>query len=275
MGESGTSDLTVLVAVGILFILAVIFTALYFRARAANRRLQQQLADADNRLLQAQRQQPQSTPSLSGDTRSMALPSASARSLATATRVVPAVTANPQHDPATALFDIRGIEVEIDQEQALPYLEITSEIDKGKRFPLGFQQAYSIGRSSTNDVVINDPSASRQHAEIYFADGYFMLRDNNSSNHTLCNGHKIAETKLQLGDMIRFANTDAKFSLLGFELMQNDSAAAIDALRQTLRLCPDFIPALRTLAFLLERDVARHQEAHAIWARLKQLEKAH
>ena len=38
--------------------------------------------------------------------------------------------------------------------------------------------------------------------------------------------------------------------------MKSDTGAAINSLEATVRQCPEFIPALRTLAFLLERDVA-------------------
>ena len=297
MGESSVLNMTVLAATAVLFVIAVVFVALYFRSRAANTHNQQRVAETENRLQQLNQelralknQHENETERLRADL--AALDPESARptgpkavqtdreqeaspGLTSSTRVMPSVTATPatqQRETATAMFDIRAIEMEVDEERALPYLEIVSEIDKGKRFALNFKEAQTIGRSSSNHVVINDPSASRQHAEITFTDGYFVLRDNNSSNHTLCNQQKISVAKLQLGDAIRFANTDTKFSLPGFELMQTDSAAAIEALQQTLRACPDFIPALRTMAFLLERDVARSQDAHAIWARLKQLE---
>ena len=78
---------------------------------------------------------------------------------------------------------------------------------------------------------------------------------------------------LQPGDKLCFADTEAEFNVEGFELMKSDTAAAITSLEATVRLCPEFIPALRTLAFLLERDVARHSEAKAVWDKLKALEK--
>ena len=295
MGEANALNTTVLIAAAVLFIVAVVFIALYFRARAANNHTQQRVAETESKLQQLnvelrslQNQHEIETQRLRAELAAADPESATptgpkelqndqdaSTELAGSTRVMPSVTATlatQQRDSATAMFDIRAIEVEVDEEQALPYLEIVSEIDKGKRFALSFQEPQTVGRSSGNHIVINDPSASRQHAEITFTGGHFVLRDNNSSNHTLCNEQKISMAKLQLGDAIRFANTDAMFSLAGFELMQTDSSAAIEALQQTLRVCPDFIPALRTLAFLLERDVARNQDAHAIWARLKQLE---
>jgi hypothetical protein len=190
-----------------------------------------------------------------------------------ATRLLTAAAApaKSRHSMETALFSLQALEVEEHSDADLPYLQMTSGADTGKRFPLRFA-VNTIGRGSANTITLSDPGASREHAEIAFAAGNFVLRDKNSTNHTLRNGERIAEAVLHLGDTVRFADTEAIFSLAGFELMQTDSKAAVAALEKTLRHCPDFIPALRTLAFLLERDVVRQGEARPIWERLKALE---
>lgn len=67
----------------------------------------------------------------------------------------------------------------------------------------------TIGRSSTNDVNINDPQVSRAHCQIILDDnGTFRLIDTNSSNGTFVNGVKRhGEIILSTSDIIRIGNT--------------------------------------------------------------------
>ena len=61
----------------------------------------------------------------------------------------------------------------------------------------------TLGRSSSCDLVIEDPEASRRHAEILTQDGRTVLRDLNSTNGTIVNGRVITSpTELNVGDII-------------------------------------------------------------------------
>lgn len=66
-----------------------------------------------------------------------------------------------------------------------------------------------IGRSSRNDVNIDDPLVSRLHCQIIQEDnGNFSLIDNNSRNGTFINGTKRhGEIRLNQSDIIRIGNT--------------------------------------------------------------------
>lgn len=66
-----------------------------------------------------------------------------------------------------------------------------------------------IGRSSSNDVNINDPLVSRVHCQIIQDDnGNFRLIDTNSSNGTFINGTKRhGEIRLNKSDIVRIGNT--------------------------------------------------------------------
>lgn len=66
-----------------------------------------------------------------------------------------------------------------------------------------------IGRSSSNDVNINDSSVSRSHCQIIQDDyGNFRLIDTNSANGTFVNGVKRhGEVKLNTSDIVRIGNT--------------------------------------------------------------------
>ncbi len=67
-----------------------------------------------------------------------------------------------------------------------------------------------IGRMVNCDIVINDTSASRRHAEIFYdlMTGMVTINDLNSSNGTYVNRQRIARlSRLQNGDVIRIGQT--------------------------------------------------------------------
>lgn len=67
----------------------------------------------------------------------------------------------------------------------------------------------TIGRSTENDVVINDPKVSRHHFQvIQHDDGRYTLSDFGSTNGTFVNGQKIGgEVYLYDNDIVRVGNT--------------------------------------------------------------------
>lgn len=60
----------------------------------------------------------------------------------------------------------------------------------------------TVGRSSSNDVVIDETSISRLHFRLENRNGRYFLLDNNSSNGTFINRRKITEAPLKDGDTI-------------------------------------------------------------------------
>lgn len=76
--------------------------------------------------------------------------------------------------------------------------------------------ATSIGREIGNDVVIvSDKTISRQHAQIQFKDGSFLLQDLLSKNGTRVNGKRITETTmLKSGDEVSLGLTQMIFLLV-------------------------------------------------------------
>jgi HD-GYP domain-containing protein (c-di-GMP phosphodiesterase class II) len=60
----------------------------------------------------------------------------------------------------------------------------------------------SLGRDPTCDVVIQDPKASRIHAEIIYQDGQYVLIDKNSTNGTFVNGARIQRQVINTGDAL-------------------------------------------------------------------------
>ena len=69
-----------------------------------------------------------------------------------------------------------------------------------------------IGRASVNDIVIDNPVVSAQHAMLQKIGDTYWLKDLNSTNGTHLNGHLFTYGELKDGDTIRFASIIAIFS---------------------------------------------------------------
>ena len=69
----------------------------------------------------------------------------------------------------------------------------------------------TIGRAGTNQIVIKDERASRQHAEIFVTRGVWTVRDLDSRNGTFVNGLRISQRLLRNGDTITVGDCDLRF----------------------------------------------------------------
>lgn len=70
----------------------------------------------------------------------------------------------------------------------------------------------TIGRSPTNQIVIKEDQASRQHAEIFMTDGSWTVRDLSSRNGTAVGNERVlGDRKLAPGDIIWIASTQMAF----------------------------------------------------------------
>ena len=69
-------------------------------------------------------------------------------------------------------------------------------------------ESATIGRAPTNKIVIKDERASRGHAEVFFSQGGWILRDLESRNGTVVDGQRItADYRLSTGDIVRIGNS--------------------------------------------------------------------
>jgi putative serine protease PepD len=97
------------------------------------------------------------------------------------------------------------------------WLEFRSGADTGKRVQVQGQR-FTVGREGAVDLVVRDPKVSRNHA--YFQDlgnGSIALYDQGSSNGTLVNGQRIAQTGVTLSgnEQIQFGDTVVQASADG------------------------------------------------------------
>lgn len=172
----------------------------------------------------------------------------------------------------TVLFRPPPISEPEDSTAGLPYLKLRRDGGEDQLHYLKFGSTWA-GRDQANEIVIQDDRASRRHFEIMFTENRFQLRDNDSTNGTTCNDSTIQQTWLEFGDEIKVGNTTMEFSCEGYDCKESDAPKAIAALEKCIQRQPDFIHALKLLAFLLERDVARKSEAAPLWDTIARLEK--
>ena len=89
-------------------------------------------------------------------------------------------------------------------------LSILREIDafvvvEGRHISLD-RPVITIGRRADNDIVLEAPAVSRQHAQLRWRYGRFVIYDLGSRAGTIVNGQAITEWALQPGDIIVLNN---------------------------------------------------------------------
>lgn len=89
-----------------------------------------------------------------------------------------------------------------------------------------------IGRSSSNDIVVNDGKVSRMHCQIIKDDsGNYQLVDTNSENGTFVNGLRRSEVSLNQSDIVRIGNTTLPWQTYFGASSQSSSYHKNDALK--------------------------------------------
>ncbi len=82
----------------------------------------------------------------------------------------------------------------------------------GDRFPLGLGTT-NIGRHPNSDIVLDDITVSRRHAQVVLSEGAYVVRDVGSLNGTYVNQQRTDETRLYHGDEVQIG----KFRLVFFD----------------------------------------------------------
>ncbi len=80
----------------------------------------------------------------------------------------------------------------------------------GRRLELG-AAPFEVGRSSTNDLFIDQESVSRHHARITFDGDGYSISDLGSTNGTYVNDESVRERRLRDGDQVRIGRSILKF----------------------------------------------------------------
>ena len=69
-----------------------------------------------------------------------------------------------------------------------------------------------IGRSPSNQIVIDHPTVSAHHAVLLRTGASYSLKDLNSAKGTQINGDFVTDAELKEGDTIRFGSVTAVFA---------------------------------------------------------------
>src|SRR6202008_2543119 len=94
----------------------------------------------------------------------------------------------------------------------LPYLVIREGGKWSDVFRLVPGQATTIGRAPTSQIVLKDDRCSRNHVEVFFSGGQWVLRDLDSRNGTMIGSQRITgDYLLRPGDIVRIGRSQLIF----------------------------------------------------------------
>lgn len=114
------------------------------------------------------------------------------------------VVVNAWHEPGTDGTTRSFERSELPQQQRLETLDAFVIVNGRRHVPLD-KPLVTIGRRTDNDVIIDSPLVSRQHAHIRWRYGRFVLYDAGSRGGVRVNGEPCKECVLQPGDLITLA----------------------------------------------------------------------
>ena len=121
----------------------------------------------------------------------------------------------------------------------LAYLVIREGSKWADVFRLVPGQAVTIGRAPTNQVVIKDERCSRCHAEIFFSEDRWILRDLDSRNGTAVGSTRVrGDYTLNPGDIVRIGQSQLRFV---HDLSKAFSESSIQPLDEIDTVGPDEI----------------------------------
>jgi len=113
----------------------------------------------------------------------------------------------------------------------MPRLVVESGVDGGMIFPIS-QSLVSLGRSVSNSIQIIDRKVSRHHAEIYYREGNYYLRDLGSKNGCFIDKKILdKETRLVNGNRITIGET-----ILVYESGPEDKASISESSSKSVKI---------------------------------------
>ncbi len=97
-------------------------------------------------------------------------------------------------------------------QQAGPYAELVMQTASGGHtFPIE-SNLVTIGRGLNNDIILEDPRISRQHAQLRYKSRRFLIADQGSTNGTYVNGTPVTtEQVLRAGDIVSLGGLELIF----------------------------------------------------------------
>jgi len=129
---------------------------------------------------------------------------------------------------------------------ATPRLEVRDVL--GERVVPMDRLPFTIGRRETNDLRLGGSEVSREHAEIAFEEGKFVLRDKASRYGTFVNGEPASECELRPGDRVRLGRGGgADILFISGEDEKSASSRSTTGARDDLRQINALLEGFRAL----------------------------
>ena len=108
-------------------------------------------------------------------------------------------------------------------EEFKPYAYLVVQDESKKRYAIT-RTTWRIGRGKDNEMVLNDSSVSRRHAEIHRDKGdLFTIYDLDSMNGVYINNNKVSKSLLHEGDIIEIGDINLRFTLLSTDFSVEES----------------------------------------------------
>ncbi|NEX18202.1 MAG: hypothetical protein C1943_16735 [Halochromatium sp.] len=106
-------------------------------------------------------------------------------------------------------------EIERHQQAVPAALIVTAGKQKGRVILLKISEGpvWVLGRGSDCALCLHDSTLSEHHAELHLKNGAWFVRDANSRNGSLVNGHRIHEAEIKQHDVLEFGAVAVIFHL--------------------------------------------------------------
>lgn len=136
------------------------------------------------------------------------------------------------------------------------YLVFETESVHKTIYPL--LEATTIGRDTSNSIVLSDATASRKHARVRFWQGSWAVEDLGSANGIIINGERVEKTSIKPGDSFKIGETI-------FLLAEREIAESKDPLHTTMLAISTIIKGEDSRATGEEPDCWSEKLADAIF----------
>ena len=116
----------------------------------------------------------------------------------------------------------------------------------------------TIGRSADNTITLPDPTTSRNHARVVFAEGKWVVEDLGSANGILIGGQRVKKVILKSGDTFRIGG-------INFRFIEKELSSGSDQLFETVEILASASEDLN-VQLSEDKDTAKEAKKSKPWS---------